>query len=122
MAVTEFDVATGTSNPSAAILTMQANQYGQLFKCFVERSYRSGRGKIINVSKDGLNDVYTFQTNQASSLWNAQDQCKPAFFAVVHVGLNVLDSLIADSLERNCVESGRRSRRPHSASLPRRNY
>ena len=39
-----------TIAPSAAVLATQANQYGQLFKCFVERSYRSGRGKIINVS------------------------------------------------------------------------
>lgn len=96
MAVTEFDVATGASNPAPSVLAMQANQYGQLFKCFVERSYRSGRGKIINVSKDGLNDQYTFQTNQASSLWNAQNQCKPAFFAAANVGIhyNALDSLI----------------------------
>lgn len=81
MAVTEFDVTTGsgTNTPSASILAQQANQYGQLFKCFVERSKKSGRGKIISVSKDGLNDQWTFVTNQSSSLWNAQDQCKPAF-------------------------------------------
>jgi endo-1,4-beta-xylanase len=98
MAVTELDVTTGsgTNTPSAAILSQQANQYGQLFKCFVERSYKSGRGKIISVSKDGLNDQYTFVTNQASSLWDAQNQCKPAFYAVANIGrnYNALDSLI----------------------------
>ena len=106
MAVTEFDVSTnsGTNSPSAAILAQQANQYGQLFKCFVERSYKSGRGKIISVSKDGLNDQYTFVTNQSTSLWNTLNLCKPAFFAAVDVGTNynALDSLItyADSLKQ----------------------
>ena len=57
MAVTELDVTTGSANPSASVLATQANQYGQLFKCFAERSYYSGRGKIISVSKDGLNDT-----------------------------------------------------------------
>ena len=98
MAVTELDVNTnsGTNTPSAAILAQQANQYGQLFKCFVERSYKSGRGKIINVSKDGLNDASTFVTNQSTSLWDAQNQCKPAFYAVANIGrnYNALDSLI----------------------------
>ncbi len=107
MAVTEFDVTTnsGTNTPSAAILAQQANQYGQLFKCFVERSYKSGRGKIINVSKDGLNDAYTFVSNQSTSLWNTLNQCKPAFFAAADVGINynALDSLItyADSLKQS---------------------
>ena len=105
MAVTELDVTTGSANPSAAVLQTQANQYGQLFKCFVERSYFSGRGKIINVSKDGLNDQWTFKTNQSSSLWNASDQCKPAFFAVADVGTyyNGIDSLVTktDSLDEN---------------------
>jgi endo-1,4-beta-xylanase len=96
MAVTELDVTTGSANPSPAVLAIQANQYGQLFKCFVERSFMSGRGKIISVSKDGLNDAYTFKTNQSSSLWDANNQCKPAFFAVADVGMNYnsLDSLI----------------------------
>lgn len=98
MAVTELDVSTqsGTNNPSASVLTNQANQYAALFKCFVERSYYSGRGKLISVSKDGLNDQYTFVTNQSSSLWNTQNQCKPAFYAVVKVGTyyNKLDSLM----------------------------
>jgi endo-1,4-beta-xylanase len=96
MSVTELDVTTGSGTPSASALATQANQYGQLFKCFVERSYKSGRGRIINVSKDGLNDQWTFKTNQSSSLWDAQFKCKPAFYAVVNVGLNYrsLDSLI----------------------------
>ena len=102
MAVTELDINTnsGTNTPSASILAQQANQYGQLFKCFVERSYKSGRGKIINVSKDGLNDQYTFVTNNATSLWDTKDQCKPAFYAVVDVGrnYNALDSLIKYSI------------------------
>ncbi|MDZ7374076.1 MAG: endo-1,4-beta-xylanase [candidate division KSB1 bacterium] len=95
MAVTELDVATGYASPPPEILAKQANQYAQLFKCFVERSYFSGRGKIISVSKDGLNDQYTFKTNQSSSLWDARNQCKPAFYAVVDVGIyyNRLDSL-----------------------------
>lgn len=107
MAVTEFDISTGsgTNTPSASILASQANQYGQLFKCFVERSKKSGRGKIISVSKDGLNDQWTFVTNQSSSLWTSTDQCKPAFYAAVNVGINynALDSLIhhADSLKQN---------------------
>ncbi|QQS37008.1 MAG: endo-1,4-beta-xylanase [Ignavibacteriales bacterium] len=97
MAVTELDVTTGSANPSASVLQLQANQYGQLFKCFVERSFFSGRGKIISVSKDGLNDQWTFKTNQASSLWNTLNKCKPAFFDVVDVGnyFNGLDSLYA---------------------------
>ncbi|MDP2885784.1 MAG: endo-1,4-beta-xylanase [Ignavibacteria bacterium] len=105
MAVTELDVTTGSSTPSASALATQANQYGQLFKCFVARSYKSGRGKIINVSKDGLNDQYTFKTNQASSLWDARNLCKPAFYAVANVGhyYNSLDSLIAaaNTLQQN---------------------
>ncbi len=95
MAVTELDVNPGSGTPAPAILAMQANQYAMLFKCFVERSYRSGRGKIISVSKDGLNDQYAFVAN--ASLWDRQNQCKPAFYASVNVGLNynALDSLIA---------------------------
>jgi endo-1,4-beta-xylanase len=98
MAITELDISTasGTNYPSAALLQTQANQYANLFKCFVERSYYSGRGKIISVSKDGLNDSMTFVTNQASSLWDVKNQCKPAFYAVINVGLvyNRLDTLI----------------------------
>jgi endo-1,4-beta-xylanase len=96
MAVTEMDVKNGSASPGSALLQTQANQYGQLFKCFVERSYFSGRGKLISVSKDGLNDQYTFVTNSSSSLWTSQNKCKPAFFAVAEVGqsYNALDSLI----------------------------
>lgn len=83
-------------------LTAQANEFGMLLKCFVERSYRSGRGKIVNVTKDGLNDANTFNAN--SSIWDANDQCKPSFYAVANVGINynALDSLIsyADSLKQ----------------------
>lgn len=104
MAVTELDVATGLASPPDSILRRQANQYGQLFKCFVERSFFSGRGKVISVSKDGLNDASTFVTNQATSLWDGQNKCKPAFFAVVAVGqsYNALDSMlrIADTLQQ----------------------
>lgn len=44
-----------------------------------------------------MNDQYTFKTNQSSSLWDARNQCKPAFYAVVDVGnnYNALDSLIS---------------------------
>jgi endo-1,4-beta-xylanase len=102
MAVTEFDVITGNTNtPSAAILATQANQYAQLFKCFVDRSYFSGRGKIISVSKDGLNDAYTFKTNASSSLWDTRNQCKPSFYAVVNMKL-YLDSVskLIDSAQK----------------------
>ena len=87
----------GTMLMIASEKVEKANQYGLLFKCFVERSYKSGHGKIINVSKDGLNDAYTFKTNQSSSLWDGQNQCKPAFYAVASIGANynALDSLIA---------------------------
>ena len=97
MAVTELDVTTGASNPSVSVLAQQANQYGQLFKCFVERSYKSGRGKIINISKDGLNDQYTFVSTGATSMWDKNNQCKPAFYAAANVGIyyNDIDSLIA---------------------------
>ncbi len=96
MSVTELDVMTGSATPSPSVLASQANQYGQLFKCYVERSAFSGRGKIVNVSKDGLNDQWTFKTNQSSSLWDMYNKCKPAFFAVAGVGsfYNQLDSLI----------------------------
>lgn len=112
MSVTEFDVSTnsGTNSPSVSVLATHANQYGMLFKCFVERSYKSGRGKIISVSKDGLNDQYTFVTNQSTSLWTALNQCKPAFFAAVNVGVNYnsLDSLTAyaSTLQQNKYTSG----------------
>ncbi|MFO7445278.1 MAG: endo-1,4-beta-xylanase, partial [Ignavibacteriaceae bacterium] len=97
IAVTEFDVQLNTTSPSAQQLELQANQYAQLFKCFLERSYFSGRGKVITVAKDGLNDEWTFRSQTASSLWDRFNKTKPAFFAVVDVGVNYnqLDSLIA---------------------------
>ncbi len=108
MSVTELDVNPGSGTPTPAILAAQANQYAMLFKCFVERSYRSGRGKIINVSKDGLNDQYAFVAN--ASLWDNRNQCKPGFYASVNVGLNysALDSLIAhaDTLRENEYTAG----------------
>jgi endo-1,4-beta-xylanase len=95
MAVTELDV-------NSTNLTQQANQFGVLLKCFVDRSYRSGRGKIVNVTKDGLNDANTFVAN--SSLWDANDQCKPSFYEFANVGINYhsLDSLLssADTLKQ----------------------
>jgi endo-1,4-beta-xylanase len=103
MTVTEFDVKPSSNTLSSSVLTTQANQYAQLVKCFVERSYFSGRGKIISVCKDGLNDQWAFVAN--ASLWDANDQCKPAFYAVANIGINYnkLDSLIsaADSLNEN---------------------
>jgi len=91
ISVTELDVKPSTSANS---LITQANQYGQLFKCFLDRSYFSGRGKLISVSKDGLNDNWAFV--KSASLWDENNQCKPAFYEVVKVGLfyNSLDSLI----------------------------
>ncbi len=103
MSVTEIDVNPGSGTPSASTLQIQANQYAMLFKLFVERSHRSGRGKIVNVSKDGLNDQHAFVAN--ASLWDSNNKCKPAFYAVVDVGIhyNGLDSLIthANTLKQN---------------------
>jgi endo-1,4-beta-xylanase len=107
MAVTELDVNPGNGTPSPTTLNTQANQYAMLIKCFIDRSYYSGRGKIINVSKDGLNDQYAFVAN--ASLWDSQNQCKPAFYAVVNTGINyyALDSVItyADSLNEESYSS-----------------
>lgn len=103
MAVTELDVKPARTPLTDSLRMIQANQYGALFKCFVERSYRSGRGKIINVSKDGLNDSSAFVAY--ASLWDTHNKCKPAFFAVVGVGINynALDSLIdyAETLDES---------------------
>jgi endo-1,4-beta-xylanase len=92
IAVTELDVKPSTDSNTR--WQTQANQYGALFKCFVERSQRSGRGKIVSVSKDGLNDQYAFVAN--ASLWTAQNKCKPAFFSVVAVGkhYHAIDSVL----------------------------
>ena len=97
MSVTELDVKPSSNTLTNSVLTQQANEYGLLFKCFVERSAFSGRGKLVSVSKDGLNDARAFVAN--ASLWDGNDQCKPAFYAVVNVGIyyNKLDSLITYS-------------------------
>lgn len=104
MAVTELDVKPSSTTLSASVLATQANQYAQLFKCFVERSYFSGRGKIISVCKDGLNDQWAFVAN--ASLWDNKNQCKPAFYSSVNVGLNYnsLDSLITFANKLNQSE------------------
>jgi len=105
MAITELDIATGsgTNNPAAEVLQTQANQYAMLFKCFIERSAGSGKGKIVNISKDGLNDQFTFKTNQSSSLWDINYQCKPAFYAIVDIAQNykALAALIAQAEKLN---------------------
>jgi GH35 family endo-1,4-beta-xylanase len=97
MAITEYYVNQQTTSPTPATLTAQANQYAALFKLYLDRSYFSGRGKIINLTKDGLNDQWTLFPDTYSSLWDSDNQCKPAFYAVANVGINYhsLDSLIA---------------------------
>ncbi len=106
MAVTEFDVKPNSYTSEG--LAAQANQVGALLKCFVERSSRSGRGKIVNFTKDGLNDRYTFVPN--SSFWDSLDRCKPAFYAAVGVGIayNALDSMIAyaDTIQEGTFTAG----------------
>ena len=96
MAITESYVLIGTTNPSADDYTRQANKYAQMLKLYLDRSYFSGRGKIINLSQNGLNDQYAL-ANTFSSLWDSNNQCKPAFYAVANVGIhyNALDSLLA---------------------------
>jgi endo-1,4-beta-xylanase len=82
MSVTELDVAALSREPSAEVLKKQADRYAALFRCFVDRSALSGRGKIVNVTKDGLNDEFCFKPEQATSLWDRAYRCKPAFYAV----------------------------------------
>jgi endo-1,4-beta-xylanase len=107
MSVTELDVRPSSNTLTTPVLTTQANQYAMLFKCFLDRSYRSGRGKLISVSKDGLNDEWAFVDN--ASLWDADDQCKPAFYEIVDLAENYysLDSLLlrADSLDEDLYTS-----------------
>jgi GH35 family endo-1,4-beta-xylanase len=96
LAVTEFDISP-LANPDQItdrVLEEQANQYAMFFKLFMERSAGSGRGKIVNVTKDGLNDQYAFVQN--ASLWDVDNMAKPAFHAVVTVGryFDRLDSLL----------------------------
>lgn len=88
IAITEFDVALRTNEPNGVTLARQANVYAALFKCFLDRSAGSGRGKIVSVSKDGLNDALTFKANAASSIWDANNQCKPAFYEIVAMAQN----------------------------------
>ncbi|MBN2439923.1 MAG: endo-1,4-beta-xylanase [Spirochaetales bacterium] len=94
MSVTELDISPVESPP---ISGLQANQYAMLFKCYLDRSSFSGRGKIINVSKDGLNDKWAFRKN--ASLWDEENQPKPAFFAIVKLAENyhAIDSLFTDT-------------------------
>ena len=103
ISVTELDVKPSSNTLTTPVLTSQANQYAMLFKCFLDRSYKSGRGKLISVSKDGLNDEWAFVDN--ASLWDAENQCKPAFYEVVELAENYydLDSLLAetDTLTQN---------------------
>jgi GH35 family endo-1,4-beta-xylanase len=99
IAITELDVNPRTQSGQQVtdrMLTEQANQYAMLFKLFMERSAGSGRGKIVNVTKDGLNDQYAFVAD--ASLWDADNQPKAAYFAVVDVAryFNGLDSLLAE--------------------------
>lgn len=95
MAVTELDVNPQQTQPSAQRLREQANQYAMFFKLFMDHSAGSGRGKIVNVTKDGLNDQYAFVAN--ASLWDAANRAKPAFYAVAKVGFayEALDTLLA---------------------------
>jgi endo-1,4-beta-xylanase len=106
MAVTEFDVKPNSYTVSG--LAEQANQVGALVKCFLAKSFRSGYGKIVNLTKDGLNDGRTFVAN--SSFWDSSNHCKPAFFAAAAVGqnFNALDSMIAiaDTLQQGRYSSG----------------
>jgi hypothetical protein len=101
MAITEFY----TAITSAADSVEQANQYAMLFKCYLDRSKRSGHGKIVSVTKAGLNDRYDAFTGVQSGLWDSTNQCKLTFYAIANVGINyhALDSLIAyaDRLNQN---------------------
>jgi GH35 family endo-1,4-beta-xylanase len=97
MSITEYHVDVDTTNPVASDFIAQANQYAMLFKCYLDRSSVSGRGKIVSVTKAGLNDKYDAFPKVQSSLWDSTDQCKPTFYAIVNVGIDyqALDSLIS---------------------------
>ena len=97
MSITEYHVDVDTAGPTASDFVAQANQYAMLFKCYLDRSSLSGRGKIVSVSKAGLNDKYDAFPKVQSSLWDSTDRCKPTFYAIVNVGINyhALDSLIS---------------------------
>jgi GH35 family endo-1,4-beta-xylanase len=97
MSITEYHVDVDTTSPTPTDFIAQKNQYAMLFKCYLDRSSLSGRGKIVSVTKAGLNDKYDAFQKVQSSLWDSTDQCKPAFYAIVDVGVNyhALDSLIS---------------------------
>jgi len=97
MSITEYHIDVDTASPTASDFVAQANQYAMLFKCYLDRSSLSGRGKIVNVSKAGFNDKYDAFPKVQSSLWDSTDKCKPTFYAIVDVGLyyHTLDSLVA---------------------------
>jgi endo-1,4-beta-xylanase len=97
MSITEYHIDVDTTNPTAGDFVAQANQYAMLFKCYLDRSSVSGRGKIVSVTKAGLNDKYDAFPKVQSSLWDSTDQCKPTFYAIANVGMNyhALDSLIS---------------------------
>ena len=97
MSITEYHVDVDTASPTASDLVAQANQYAMLFKCYLDRSSLSGRGKIVSVSKGGLSDKYDAFPKVQSALWDSADRCKPTFYAIVNVGMNyhALDSLIS---------------------------
>ena len=96
MSVTELDVATGSATPAAGDPCHTGESVRDAVQMFCRTERISGRGKIVNVSKDGLNDQYTFQTTRLPRS-GIGEQCKPAFFAVARVGIyyNSLDSLLA---------------------------
>ena len=97
MSITEYHVDVDTVSPTAGDFVAQGNQYAMLFKCYLDRSSLSGRGKIVSVSKAGLNDKYDAFPKVQSSLWDSTDRCKPTFYTIVNVGINyhALDSLIS---------------------------
>lgn len=97
IAVTELDVNPRSWNepPEATPrFEYQANQYAMLFKLFMEHSYGSGNGKIVNVTKDGLNDQSAFVAD--AHLFDADNQAKKAYFSVVDVATyyTALDTLL----------------------------
>jgi len=97
MSITEYHIDVDTAHPTANDFVAQANQYAMLFKCYLDRSSLSGRGKIVSVSKGGYSDKYDAFPKVQSALWDSTDQCKPTFYAIVNVGINyhALDSLIS---------------------------
>jgi hypothetical protein len=94
MSITESHIDVNTVNPTVNDFTAQTNQYAMLFKCYLDRSYYSGRGKIINVTKAGITDQYDALPNVYSALWDSNLQCKPAFYAVANVGMNFASALV----------------------------